>query len=127
MSTLISSLPAPASAIPVGHPASPTPLILIGCGAVSRLFYQPAIQEIARRNEARLAALVDPSDSARTSLLEKFPQAQSATDLDGVDAPEGSLAIIASPPRFHAAHTRAALKRGWHVLCEKPMATTPLD
>src|SRR2546423_7606592 len=116
MSTLVSpslettTSPAPARTV------SPTPLILVGCGAVGRLFYQPTILEIARRNEARLAALVDPSDAARTSLLEKFPQAQSVTDLDGVDAPEGSLAIIASPPRFHAAHTRAALKRGWHVL-----------
>jgi L-fuculose-phosphate aldolase len=57
--------------------------VLIGCGAVSRLFYQPTILEVSRRNEARLAALVDPSDNARTSLLEKFPQAQSVTDLDG--------------------------------------------
>ncbi len=129
MSTLVSPPPAPAPATnPVAsRTISPTPLILIGCGAVSRLFYQPTIQEVARRNEARLAALVDPSDAARTSLLEKFPEAQSVTDLDRVDAPEGSLAIIASPPRFHAAHTRAALKRRWHVLCEKPMATTPQD
>jgi predicted dehydrogenase len=94
---------------------------------VSRLFYQPALVELARRNEARLIALVDPVESARAGLLERFSAAQSVADIEQVEAPEGSLAIVASPPRFHAAHTRAALDRGWHVLCEKPMATTPAD
>jgi predicted dehydrogenase len=125
MNSLLSPVSAPAAS-PV-PPASPTPVILIGCGAVSRLFYQPALLEVSRRNEARLAALVDPVEMARTSLLDKFPSAQSVADLDDVEAPEGSLAVIASPPRFHAVHTRAALKRGWHVLCEKPMATTHAD
>ena len=59
--------------------------------------------------------------------MEKFPHAAAVADLAGVQAPAGSLAIVASPPRFHAAHTQAALERGWHVLCEKPMATTPAE
>jgi predicted dehydrogenase len=32
------------------------------------------------------------------------------------------LLAIAAPPRFHAPLTKAACARGWHVLCEKPMA-----
>jgi predicted dehydrogenase len=122
----------PTSEITASDPSQATrtkasPLVLIGCGAVSRLFYQPAIQELVRLGEAQLLAVVDPVDSARNDLREKFPAAQSATDMSNVTAPEGSLAIIASPPRFHAAHTHEALKRGWHVLCEKPMATTAAD
>jgi predicted dehydrogenase len=42
-------------------------------------------------------------------------------------APRDSLAIIASPPRWHAEHTLAALARGWHVLCEKPMAASSAE
>lgn len=107
--------------------AAPHPLVLIGCGAVSRLFYQPTITELTRRKEVKLAALVDPVESARAALLERFPAAAGVAAIEQADAPEGSLAIIASPPRFHAEHTREALARGWHVLCEKPMATTAAD
>jgi predicted dehydrogenase len=32
------------------------------------------------------------------------------------------LLAIATPPPFHAPLTTAAFARGWHVLCEKPMA-----
>ncbi len=35
-------------------------------------------------------------------------------DLDGV--------VISSPHRFHYEHAKAALERGLHVMCEKPMA-----
>jgi predicted dehydrogenase len=42
-----------------------------------------------------------------------------AGNLDFVD--------IATPPAEHAAVTRAALSRGLHVLCEKPLATTIAD
>src|SRR6185312_10962579 len=105
----------------------PLPLVLIGCGAVSRLFYQPAINELIGRKEVRLAAVVDPVESARGALLEQLTSGQSVGDLRQVDAPAGSLAIVASPPRFHSAHCHAALERNWHVLCEKPMATTASD
>lgn len=105
----------------------PPALILVGCGAVSRLFYQPALLELTRRREVRVAALVDPVAEARTELGRRFPAAQKVATLAEVEAPADSLAVIASPPRFHAEHTLAALAREWHVLCEKPMATTSAD
>jgi predicted dehydrogenase len=37
------------------------------------------------------------------------------------------LAIVASPPAFHARQTMAALASGLAVLCEKPMATTAAE
>jgi len=40
-------------------------------------------------------------------------------DLDGV--------VIASPHRFHYEHALAALQRGLHILCEKPMALCASD
>jgi len=119
--------PLPDSVRPAVTAKALHPVILVGCGAVSRLFYQPTITELSRRKEARLVAAVDPVASARHPLIERFPQAAGVASLEQVDAPEGSLAIIASPPRFHAEHTREALARGWHVLCEKPMAATAAD
>ena len=100
----------------------PLPIVLIGCGAVSQLFYPPALRALEASGLLRVTALVDPAETARRVLLEAFPQARSAATLAEAEAPPGSLAIIASPPRWHAEQTIAAFARGWHVLCEKPMA-----
>lgn len=109
------------------HAHAAPSVILVGCGAVSRLFYQPALRELSRRGELVVAALVDPADSARADLGAAFPKAHQARSLDELILPEGALAVIASPPRFHSAQCHAALERGWHVLCEKPMAPTPAE
>ncbi len=106
---------------------SPVPIVLVGCGAVSQLFYAPALRALEATGLLRVAALVDPAESARRVLHAAFPHGQSVATLGDANAPESSLAIIASPPRWHAEHTLAALARGWHVLCEKPMAAGAAD
>ena len=116
--------PAPVAVADSGPPPS---IVLVGCGAVARLFYQPALAELVRRHELQVAAVVDPVSAARATLAGRFPRAGSSAGLEDVTAPAGSLAIIASPPRLHAAHATAALARGWHVLCEKPMAASPAE
>ena len=103
------------------------PLVLVGCGAVSRQFYLPALRALAPTGDYRVHAIVDPNPDARAMLLAAFPHANSADTLDTVNAPHDSLAVIATPPRFHAAQTKLALSRGWHVLCENPMAATAAE
>ncbi|AHF94638.1 hypothetical protein OPIT5_22465 [Opitutaceae bacterium TAV5] len=105
----------------------PIPVVLVGCGAVSRLFYTPALAAAETAGQLRLHAVVDPSETARESLRASFPRAQAHARLDDADLPDGALAIVASPPRFHREQTLAALARGWHVLCEKPMAAASRD
>ena len=102
-------------------------VVLVGCGAVSRLFYVPALRALEAEGWLRVAGLVDPIESARNGLQRHFPKAKTAAMLAAADAPRDSLAIIASPPRWHAEQTVAALARGWHVLCEKPMAASAAD
>lgn len=104
----------------------PLPVVLVGCGAVARLFYLPALRELTRTGLLRTVAVVDPSPAARTAVGEALSAAAWAT-LAEVSAPEGALAIIASPPRRHAEQTLAACARGWHVLCEKPMAASSAE
>jgi predicted dehydrogenase len=102
----------------------PLPIVLVGCGAVSRLFYAPALRTLEAAGLLRVAAVVDPVPGARPPLQEYFPEAPGSAALAQVEAPPGSLAIIASPPRWHAGQTLEALARRWHVLCEKPMAAS---
>jgi predicted dehydrogenase len=111
-------------AFPTTRPEPPLPVALIGCGAVSRLFYAPALRALEAAGWLRVIALVDPSEHARDQLQQEFLEAGATATLAQADAPRGSLAIIASPPRWHAEQSVAAFARQWHVLCEKPMAAT---
>jgi len=97
--------------------------VLVGCGAVSQLFYLPTLRALTQRGELAVHSLVDPSASARDVLAAAFPGARPCDSLAACDAPRDSLIIIATPPRFHAAQTLESFGRGWHVLCEKPMAS----
>lgn len=106
---------------------TPIPVILVGCGAVSQSFYLPTLRLLAASGEIVLHTLVDPLPSARHSLAKSFPGVREEGQISAVNAPVGSLAIIATPVRFHAQQTCEAFARGWHVLCEKPMATTTSD
>lgn len=105
-------------------PPSPPRVILVGCGAVARQFYVPALRTLQEAGVLRVSAIVDPAVGARESVARSFPRAGQAAAIEHTTAPAGTLAIIASPPAFHAAQTIACFERGWHVLCEKPMAST---
>lgn len=107
--------------------SAPIPTIIIGCGAVARQFYGPALREAERLGWARVAGLADPSELARAELARVFPGAEARAGLAELNLGEGALVIVASPPRFHREHVLTALARGWHVLCEKPMASSAAE
>jgi predicted dehydrogenase len=81
---------------------------------------------IARDGRGRVVAVFDPIPESATRLLaELAPAANVAAswqavlqrdDVDGV--------ILCTPTAEHFEQCRAALERGWHVLCEKPLART---
>lgn len=104
------------------HSEVPVKVCLVGCGAVSKLFYAPALLELQRHQILQVTGLVDPSEASRTQLAQSFPSAKSHAEAHTAFA-DAQLAIIASPPKFHRAQTEAALAAGLNVLCEKPMAS----
>ena len=75
-------------------------MVLVGCGAVSRYFYTPAIKTLSEHGDINLKALVDPVKANSDILTNEFPHAERAVDIKDVDISNGQLVIIASPPRF---------------------------
>lgn len=106
-------------------PPIPVPVIVAGCGAITKFFYASALSYLESKGYVKVIALCDPHDANRAGIHASFPHAQSLAKLE--DAPQlnaGSIVIVASPPKIHAVQTILALERGCAVLCEKPMAAT---
>jgi len=97
--------------------------VLVGCGAVSRFFYAPALTALEAAGIIQVETLVDPSPANIEYLATVFPNARKATQLEDVEI-ASRLVIIASPPKYHAQAAIHALKNGAAVLCEKPMASS---
>lgn len=79
--------------------------------------------------QARLAAIVEPSSERRTKAAEEWGLPGeccfSSEDEFFSSGCEGvSAAIVASPDRCHFRQTMACIDAGLHVLLEKPVATT---
>lgn len=102
------------------------PIALIGCGAVAKLFYTPALHELIRLGEASVAAVCDPSEQARAALAAEFPGARAVASVGEAFA-GARLAIVASPPRWHREQAETAFAAGLDVLCEKPLAASAAD
>lgn len=99
-------------------------LVLIGCGAVSRFFYAPALKALASAENIRVRALVDPSKKNLSTLAASFPDATPCASLEEASVKPGELVVIASPPKFHTEQAIQAMHSGAAVLCEKPMAVS---
>ena len=95
-------------------------IALVGAGNVAQIAHLPAYH---KHPDVELVALVD-EDPVKCASLKKqydiprtyddFTKMLEKEDLDGVD--------ICTPNYLHAPMAIAALRSGYHVLCEKPLA-----
>jgi predicted dehydrogenase len=104
--------------------SSPRRIILVGCGAIARQLYVPALRALQEAGVARVSAIVDPAVTAREAIAQTFPRAGQSAALEQTTAPANSLVILTSPTRFRAAQAMVALEKGWHVFCENPVGST---
>jgi len=97
-------------------------IAIIGCGAITELFYLPALAK--RRDILQKLILVDNNAERLQKVAAKCPGVTLRTDYrDILDKVEG--AIVAVPHQSHYPISMDFLRKGVHVLCEKPLAEDP--
>ena len=96
---------------------------IIGCGKITEVRHAP---EYAENPYCQLVAFFDVVPERAKALAEQYGgtaydsiEALLASDVDAVS--------VCVANAYHAQASIQALKAGKHVLCEKPMATTPED
>jgi myo-inositol 2-dehydrogenase/D-chiro-inositol 1-dehydrogenase len=102
----------------------PVRFALAGFGAWGKLH----ARSIHENSEARLAAITAPTEATRAEAATTYPGAQIFSTAAGMIAQAGfDIIDIATPSHTHRDIAIAAMKRGKHVLLEKPMATSLED
>ena len=76
------------------------------------------IAHILAHERIELAGVIDPDPAVRAA----FP-APGFADFDAVDVAADGI-ILATPSDLHGRHAETAAARGWHMLIEKPVAST---
>jgi predicted dehydrogenase len=97
---------------------------VVGCGAITDLYYAPALKELSAIGEATATAFYDPDQSRTAAMQSRFPDSIVLQDLSNLNKEICDLAVIASPVAFHAEQCIEVLRKGLPVLCEKPLAVT---
>jgi UDP-N-acetyl-2-amino-2-deoxyglucuronate dehydrogenase len=94
---------------------------LIGCGRIA----QRHAEHIA--NYGQLVAVCDNVKQKADDLANKY-EAKAYYDVNDMLANGGvDVVSVCSPNGLHAEHAIKSLKKGFHVLCEKPMALSVTD
>jgi predicted dehydrogenase len=98
---------------------------LIGLGNVAVGVHLPGW---ARRGDVTIVGVTDTRAERRPSVEAVLPGARWYASADAL-LDDGALDFvdICTPPSSHAALIRAALERGVHVMCEKPLVGSPAE
>ncbi len=76
----------------------------------------------------RFVAAADPVPERRAAAMADFPDAHVHVSVDALAADDAvDVAVVATPPSWHADLAVALLEKGKHVVVEKPMCLTVAD
>ncbi len=97
---------------------------VIGAGGVAQIEHIPNLKGLP--NHFKILGVYDPSATVRNFVAEHFglPTHDTLEKLLGLSL---DAVVIASPDALHFEHIMAALDRGLHVFCEKPLCYVPED
>lgn len=95
---------------------------IIGCGAIGARVHAPGYKKC---EECQIVALADIHEGRLRSLGKQTGATGLYTDYkEMLDKEKLDAVSICTPNYLHAEQTIEAAKRGVHILCEKPMATS---
>ena len=97
---------------------------VIGAGGIAQIEHIPNLMKLKRQFE--ILGVCDPSAKARAFVSEEFGLA-AFERMEEVLALPLDAVVIASPDPLHHEQILAALGRGFHVFCEKPLCYAPGD
>ncbi len=98
---------------------------VIGAGGIA---YRRTIPEgIIPANNSELVAIMDIREEVVKEISQKFKVKGFTSEEELLSLKEIDAVYIATPAHLHAQQTLAALEKGKHVLCEKPLALTVED
>jgi predicted dehydrogenase len=99
---------------------------VIGCGFIAENGHLPAYRQ--KTDQFEIVAVADNNTARRAKAQALVPDAQVHESAEAMlDTPGLDFVDICVPPSEHAHFAHLAFDRGLHVLCEKPLATTPED
>jgi predicted dehydrogenase/nucleoside-diphosphate-sugar epimerase len=97
---------------------------LVGCGAISEQMHLPVL---AGRKDLQIAAIVERNSERAKKFASGYNITQVFADAAELSRDTIDAAIIATPPSHHAPCTIDLVRKGIHVLVEKPMAMNLAD
>jgi len=92
---------------------------VVGAGVIGTL----RIQSILQNPATSLVGVLDFSERVARDAV-AGSSARAVTDIGQFLDLEMDAVVVSTPPEFHESAVRAALDRGCHVLCEKPLSNT---
>lgn len=98
---------------------SPFRFVIVGCGRMGLAHSG----RLASHSDAELVGFFDADADAAKRLRDRFaPAATVAGSFDELLKLDADAVVIGTPTTLHREQVEAAAARGWHVLCEKPLA-----
>ena len=94
-------------------------VVCSGAGWVTRNRHLPALKSDPR---VRVLGVVDRHRERAAAVAADFGLANAGSSLDEPWTAEAKCLTVGTPPLTHSSIIRTALDRGWHCLCEKPLA-----
>lgn len=107
----------------------PIRVAIVGLGGRGKDTYAPCSLRFPEKMQ--VVAIADPLEEKRAAVAEKyhiseemcFPTAEALLDADKL----ADAVFICTQDKMHYSHAMAALKKGYHVLLEKPISPNPRE